>query len=159
MSSNVYLRVFGLKGITPRMVNNHPKGKVWCRAELGDTKLETVKIGVGGGSLAVNEVRACCGGGWRGLVFSVCLYLGSIFKLAANVACSLCLVSFTLLFVSVCLCTGWLEYNGRLFKVGDEPRRDTEFEDRATEDQGAFDDSEQRQYVGDLNGLCARGHA
>ena len=56
MSSNVYLRVFGLKGIAPKFVNQHSKGTVWCRATLGDNQLETVKNKIGGGSLAVNEV-------------------------------------------------------------------------------------------------------
>lgn len=56
MSSNMYLRVFGLKGMSARMVNGNPKGKVWCAAELGDTKLETVKNSIGGSTLAVNEV-------------------------------------------------------------------------------------------------------
>ena len=56
MSSNVFLRVFGLKGISANMLNRYPKGKVWCSAELGSHKLETVKNGIGGGALAVNEV-------------------------------------------------------------------------------------------------------
>ena len=56
MSSNIFLRVFGLKGISPNMLNRYPKGKVWCSAELGSHKLETVKNSIGGGALAVNEV-------------------------------------------------------------------------------------------------------
>ena len=38
------------------MLNRYPKGKVWCSAELGNHKLETVKNSIGGGALAVNEV-------------------------------------------------------------------------------------------------------
>ena len=57
MSANVYLRVFGLKGMTPKFVNQHSKGSCWCRVSLGDNQLETVKNKIGGGSLAVNEVR------------------------------------------------------------------------------------------------------
>ena len=97
MSSNVYLRVFGLKGITPRMVNNHPKGKVWCSADLGDTKLETVKNGIGGGSLAVNEVRVClCGSRRVSFVFvlpcSVLLVAFGGARVAAGLGtCVLCL--------------------------------------------------------------------
>ena len=51
MSSNVFLRVFGLKGISANMLNRYPKGKVWCSAELGSHKLETVKNGIGGGAM------------------------------------------------------------------------------------------------------------
>ena len=125
MSSNVYLRVFGLKGITPRMVNNHPKGKVWCSADLGDTKLETVKNGIGGGSLAVNEVRVCLCGSRRVSFVFVLQSISSVFKFAANVLCYpfLCRLLFACsLFDMIPVArAGCLEHHGRVLKVGDEP--------------------------------------
>jgi|SaaInlStandDraft_1057018.scaffolds.fasta_scaffold389152_1 hypothetical protein len=57
MSTQVYLRVFGITGLGPDHIRRFPKGKVSLTAELANTKASTAQCSFGNGSIKLDQVR------------------------------------------------------------------------------------------------------